>query len=81
MIYVGIDIAKETHVAAAMNADGVILIEPFAFQNNHEGFKLLKSKLDTCPASATTTDDILCWSEDSTPTTASARSKVSLINV
>ena len=47
MIYVGIDIAKETHVAAAMNADGVILIEPFAFQNDHEGFKLLKSKLDT----------------------------------
>ena len=47
MIYVGIDIAKETHVAAAVNADGVILIEPFAFQNDHEGFKLLKSKLDT----------------------------------
>ena len=47
MIYVGIDIAKETHVAAAMNADGVVLIEPFAFQNDHEGFKLLKSKLDT----------------------------------
>lgn len=47
MIYVGIDIAKETHVAAAMNADGVILIEPFAFQNDHEGFKLLKSKIDT----------------------------------
>lgn len=47
MIYVGIDIAKETHVVAAMNANGVILIEPFAFQNDHEGFKLLKSKLDT----------------------------------
>jgi len=47
MIYVGIDIAKETHVAAAVNADGVVLIEPFAFQNDHEGFKLLKSKLDT----------------------------------
>lgn len=47
MIYVGIDIAKETHVAAAVNADGVVQIEPFAFQNDHEGFKLLKSKLDT----------------------------------
>lgn len=47
MIYVGIDIAKETHVAAAMNTDGVVLIEPFAFQNDHEGFQLLKAKLET----------------------------------
>lgn len=47
MIYVGIDIAKETHVAAAMNTDGVVLLEPFAFQNNHEGFQLLKAKLET----------------------------------
>ena len=47
MIYVGIDIAKETHVAAAMSTDGVVLLEPFAFQNDHEGFKLLKAKLDS----------------------------------
>lgn len=47
MIYVGIDVAKETHVAAAMNTDGVMLLEPFAFQNDHEGFQLLKSKLET----------------------------------
>lgn len=47
MIYVGIDIAKETHVAAAVDSDGVIVIEPFSFSNNHEGFKLLKSKLDS----------------------------------
>ena len=47
MIYVGIDIAKETHVAAAVNTDGVILIEPFAFQNNHDGFQLLKTNLET----------------------------------
>ena len=46
MIYVGIDIAKETHVAAAMNTDGVVLIKPFMFQNDHEGFKLLRSKID-----------------------------------
>lgn len=46
MIYVGIDIAKETHVAAAVDSDGVIIIEPFSFTNNHEGFKFLKSKLD-----------------------------------
>ncbi len=47
MIYVGIDIAKETHVAAAVDSDGVIIIEPFSFSNNHEGFKFLKSKLDS----------------------------------
>ena len=47
MIYVGIDITKETHVAAAVDSDGVIIIEPFSFTNDHEGFKLLKSKLDT----------------------------------
>ena len=47
MIYVGIDIAKETHVAAAMDTNGLILLEPFSFQNDHEGFKLLKAKLDT----------------------------------
>ena len=47
MIYVGIDIAKETHFAAAVGSDGVIIIEPFSFTNDHEGFKLLRSKLDT----------------------------------
>lgn len=47
MIYVGIDVAKETHVAAAMNTDGVVLLEPFAFQNDHDGFQMLKAKLET----------------------------------
>lgn len=47
MIYVGIDIAKEIHVAAAVDSDGVIILEPFSFSNNHEGFKCLKSKLDS----------------------------------
>ena len=47
VIYVGIDVAKETHVAAAMDSDGVVLLDPFAFQNDHEGFQLLKAKLET----------------------------------
>ncbi len=47
MIYVGMDVAKETHVAAAMDSDGVVLLDPFAFQNDHEGFQLLKAKLET----------------------------------
>jgi transposase len=45
MIYVGIDIAKEKHFAAAMTADGEVLIQPFGFTNNSEGFKLLISNL------------------------------------
>lgn len=45
MIFVGIDIAKNTHWASAMNSDGEILLEPFSFQNNNEGFQKFISKL------------------------------------
>ena len=45
MIYVGIDIAKNVHWASAMNSDGEILLEPFSFQNNNEGFQKFISKL------------------------------------
>jgi transposase len=45
MIYIGIDIAKNTHWASAMNSDGEILLEPFSFQNNNEGFQKFISKL------------------------------------
>lgn len=45
MIYVGIDIAKNTHWASAMNSDGEILLEPFSFQNNNEGFQKFIFKL------------------------------------
>ena len=45
MIYVGIDIAKLTHFAALMTADGEVLVPPFSFQNNSNGFKLFLSKL------------------------------------
>lgn len=45
MIYVGIDIAKQKHFAAAMTADGEVLIQPFSFTNDSEGFTLLLSKL------------------------------------
>jgi len=45
MIYVGIDIAKQKHFAAAMTADGEVLIPPFGFTNDAEGFKLFLSKI------------------------------------
>ena len=45
MIYVGIDIAKLNHFAAASSSDGEILIEPFKFTNDYDGFYLLLSNL------------------------------------
>ena len=45
MIYLGIDIAKLNHFASAISSDGEILIEPFKFTNDYDGFYLLLSKL------------------------------------
>ncbi|SDP40589.1 hypothetical protein SAMN04515624_11114 [Eubacterium maltosivorans] len=47
MIYVGIDIAKLNHFAATISSEGEILIEPFKFTNNADGFQLLVSKLES----------------------------------
>lgn len=52
MIYVGIDIAKLNHFAAAISSDGEVLIEPFKFKNDYDGFYLLTSKLDTLDQSS-----------------------------
>lgn len=46
MIYVGIDIAKLNHFAAAISSEGEILIEPFKFTNDYDGFFLLLSHLE-----------------------------------
>lgn len=47
MIYVGIDIAKLNHFASAISSEGEILIEPFQFSNDSDGFHLLLSKLES----------------------------------
>ncbi|MDO5147734.1 MAG: IS110 family transposase, partial [Eubacteriales bacterium] len=47
MIYVGIDIAKLNHFASAISSDGEIVIEPFQFSNDNDGFQLLVSKLES----------------------------------
>ena len=44
MIYVGIDVAKTTHYAAAADSDGVVLVEPFAFDNDAPGFVHFKNR-------------------------------------
>ena len=50
MIYVGIDIAKLDHFASAISSDGEVLIEPFKFTNDGDGFQMLVSKLDSLDA-------------------------------
>ena len=47
MIYVGIDIAKLNHFASAISSDGEVLIEPFKFTNDNDGFCLLVSRLSS----------------------------------
>lgn len=49
MIYVGIDVAKTTHYAAAMDSEGVVLVEPFAFNNDAPGFSLFTGKISSFP--------------------------------
>ena len=44
MIFVGVDIAKLNHFASAISSDGEVLIEPFKFTNDNDGFFLLLSK-------------------------------------
>lgn len=46
MIFIGIDVAKNSHFASAVNSDGEIIFKPFSFSNSDKGFNLLLSKLD-----------------------------------
>ena len=45
MVYVGIDIAKLNHYASAISSEGEVLLEPFKFTNDNDGFYTLVSKL------------------------------------
>lgn len=47
MIYVGIDIAKLNHFASVISSEGEILIEPFKFTTDADGFHMPASKLDS----------------------------------
>lgn len=47
MYYVGIDIAKRTHVAVIMNEDNFLKVKPFSFNNDQTGFKKLLIHLQT----------------------------------
>lgn len=54
MIFVGIDVAKFSHYASAVNSDSVVLLKPFSFKNSNEGFNLLLTRLNEL-----SNDDIL----------------------
>ena len=40
MIYIGIDIAKSSHFASAVNSDNEVIVNPFKFTNDDKGFNL-----------------------------------------
>ena len=45
MLYIGIDVAKRSHVAAAMGDGGEVAAEPFEFRNTQKGFERLLDRL------------------------------------
>ena len=47
MTFIGIDIAKNTHFASAVNSDGEVLVNPFPFENSKKGFDLFLSKFES----------------------------------
>ena len=47
MYYVGIDIAKRSHVAVVLNEDNTLKVKPFSFNNDELGFKKLLIHLQT----------------------------------
>jgi len=53
MFYVGVDIAKRSHVACIMREDNVLEVQPFAFASTQEGFRKLLVHLQSlgCPRS------------------------------
>ncbi len=53
MFYVGVDIAKRSHVACVMTEDNRLLVQPFAFPSSKDGFKKLLIHLQSlacCPS-------------------------------
>lgn len=46
MIYVGIDVAKPNHFASLISSDGEILVGPFQFSNDGDGFLYLVSAFE-----------------------------------
>ena len=52
MIYIGVDIAKRSHVASAVDEEGKTVVESFKFNNTVDGFSKLLAKLKRAGADA-----------------------------
>ncbi|WHX64916.1 hypothetical protein QNH26_14435 [Peribacillus frigoritolerans] len=37
-ISIGVDIAQQLHVLDQVNSRGIVIVDPFAFENNEDGF-------------------------------------------
>ena len=60
MFYTGIDIAKLNHFASVISNESEVLIEPFQFSNNSDGFQLLISVLFFLKECRHTTNEPIC---------------------
>jgi len=49
MYYVGVDIAKNSHVASIMDNHGVVHLEALKFENNHVGFSRFLDSISEFP--------------------------------
>lgn len=47
MIYVGIDISKLNHFASALSSEDEIMLRPFKFTNDYDGFHLLTQRFES----------------------------------
>lgn len=49
MIYLGIDVAKASHVTTVITSDGKVILKPFSFANSSSRFTKLKSRSNEFP--------------------------------
>ena len=45
MVYIGIDIAKNSHFASAVNSDNEVIVKPFKFTNDDTFYQYYTMKL------------------------------------
>lgn len=50
MYFIGVDIAKFTHVASVIDQNGEIVVHPFPFSNSIEGFQIFLNKICSFPS-------------------------------
>jgi transposase len=46
MYYLGIDIGKDFHVAGCINDKSEVVVKPFKFKSNSDGYKMFREQLN-----------------------------------